>query len=192
MSLIKIQHKFLKHEIHPNTEILIIGTFNPCHECNKDNDFFYSSPNNRNRLWKLLPFAFGESDLRHATVEEKLTFSRNKHIDFIDIIQEVEVDEEEACNRNDAYIDKRVTQWRDVDFELKKLPSLKRACFTRKTFDKHVQRIGEKVERLQKSIGKPFHLMHTPAWFPPKDEPKLWTRFLLGGLDNESGGDGYS
>ena len=38
--LVAIKHKFLDHKIGPETETLVIGTFNPGHECNKAVDFF--------------------------------------------------------------------------------------------------------------------------------------------------------
>jgi G:T/U-mismatch repair DNA glycosylase len=180
MSTVKIKHKFLNHEIDPQAEMLIIGTFNPGHECNKDNEFFYDSTGNR--LWKLLPNAFGEEDLRKSTRDQKLKFSRDKRIDFIDIIEEIEVEEEHACKREDKYIDGKVTQWRNVSGELQKLSSLKRACFTRSTF-KDVHNIKEEVYKLNKYLETrklQLWLMRTPAWYPHKDEQSLWINFLFG------------
>lgn len=52
----RVRHKFLNSwGIHPMTETLVVGTFNP--ETSND-DFFYGS--GRNYLWKILPLAFGE------------------------------------------------------------------------------------------------------------------------------------
>ena len=160
--------------------MLIIGTFNPGHECNKDNEFFYDSPGNR--LWKLLPNVFGEQDLRNSTRDQKLKFSRDKRIDFIDIIEEVEVEEEQACNRADKYIDGKVTQWRNVSDQLQKLSSLNRVCFTRSTL-KDVRNIKAQVDKLSKYLESrklQLRLIRTPAWIPHKDEQSLWTNFIYG------------
>lgn len=54
-----IGHKFIDHQLNPNTMVLIVGTFNP-NVNNNEADFFYGR--NRNYLWRLLPIAFGQND----------------------------------------------------------------------------------------------------------------------------------
>ena len=59
----RIKHLLLDYKINPETETLIIGTFNPDTPEN-DADFFYGR--SRNFLWKMLPTAFEEEDLKKA------------------------------------------------------------------------------------------------------------------------------
>ena len=84
-----LQHKFLSHQINPLTETLIIGTFNPMGSENKA-EFFYGR--GHNFLWRLLPNAFNEPDLKRKPIEEKLAFIKKFKIDFIDLIAEVDVE----------------------------------------------------------------------------------------------------
>lgn len=126
-----VKHKFLCHEIDLGTEILIVGTFNPGVSDNAAN-FFYGGE--KNQLWSLLPAIYGESDLKKSSKEEKIRFAKGKNIDFIDLISEVRVDQGKELSREDKYIGKQEIKWRDVIGELEKLPKLKRACFTRRSF----------------------------------------------------------
>ncbi len=171
--LVRIEHGFLQHPIDRNAETVIIGTFNPGRLCGIE--FFYSGP--RNRIWRLLPTAFGEPDLRKASPETKIEFSRCKLISFIDIISEVEVEEDKRCCRDDKYIDCRVRRWRNVISELQNLPFVKRVCFTRKTFN-DVPHIRKKVENIKEHFGPKFRLMSTPTRTPHQTEQEAWTKFL--------------
>jgi len=67
----EIKHKFSGHKIQKDTEILIIGTFNPDTEGN-DAEFFYGR--SRNYLWKILPLCIGNEDLKGKPFDEKLRF----------------------------------------------------------------------------------------------------------------------
>ena len=100
----KIKHRFINHKINPQTEILVIGTFNPDTDKNKA-DFFYGRP--RNFLWTLISTSFGKTSLKGKSKEEKLQFIELFKIDFIDLISEVEV--EEVANYNDHYLDDKVS-----------------------------------------------------------------------------------
>jgi hypothetical protein len=127
-----IPHKFLDHSIGRSTETLIIGTFNPA----LDNDqnpatFFYSRP--RNFLWKLLPSAYGEADLRGSSVDGKITFIRQKKIDFIDLVAQIDA-ATDKISYGDEFVEKHFTQWRDLDHEIDRLTNLRRVGFTRCTF----------------------------------------------------------
>jgi G:T/U-mismatch repair DNA glycosylase len=62
-----IRHRLLEHEINPETETLVIGTFNPDTTDNKA-DFFYGR--GRNYLWSLLSSAFGSDDLKKKSKNE--------------------------------------------------------------------------------------------------------------------------
>lgn len=66
--MITVQHRFLDHQINPDTETLIIGTFNP-DAADNNADFFYGR--SRNYLWRLLPLAYGETDLKEHLNKKK-------------------------------------------------------------------------------------------------------------------------
>lgn len=177
--MINIKHKFLDHTINPKTEILIIGTFNQNTEGNEA-DFFYGRV--RNHLWNLLPRAYNEKDLKGAAKQEKLDFIEKHRIDFIDLIAKVKVDEGQEDNVNDHYIDHRVDEWRDVISEMKKLPTLKKVCLTRKSFA-DVPNIKVKVLEIQEYCQQeniPFQILSTPARFYNLTKQAEWTSFLLG------------
>jgi G:T/U-mismatch repair DNA glycosylase len=172
-----IKHKFLNHKINPITEILIIGTFNPDTPGNGA-DFFYGR--GRNFLWKLLPLAFNEPDLKGANKEEKINFIGNYKIDLIDLISEIEVEDGQETNYNDAYIDSKVVDWRDVISEIDKLPNLKRVCFTRKTLS-GVPNMRGRIVVIQEHCSKKgvfFKALTTPARFYSQDKQKEWSDFF--------------
>ncbi|MDQ2753230.1 MAG: hypothetical protein M3R72_09440 [Bacteroidota bacterium] len=171
----KIKHRFIDHQINPETEILIVGTFNPDTEKNEA-EFFYSRP--RNFLWTLIPAAFGEDSLKGKSKEEKIEFIRQHKIDFIDLISEVEVDE--VTNYKDNYLDKKVTEWRNVVSELDKLPNLKKVCFTRKSFG-DVPNIKVRIDKIesyceQRNIS--FQFLITPSKFYSQNKQIEWSNFF--------------
>ena len=177
--MVTIKHKFLDHLINPKTEILIIGTFNQNTEGNKA-DFFYGRV--RNHLWILLPQAYNEKGLKGAAMQEKLDFIEKHRIDFIDLIAQVNVEESQEDNVKDHYIDHRVTEWRDVISEIKRLPNLKKVGLTRKSFA-DVPNIKVKVMEIQDYCQKeeiPFQILSTPARFYNLNKQAEWTDFLLG------------
>lgn len=175
-----VRHRFLDHQINQGTETLIIGTFNP-ETANNDAEFFYGR--SRNYLWRLLPTAFGENDLKGASKQEKLEFIRKHKIDLIDLIKEIEVDAGQEANFYDGYIDSKVTGWRNIIALINSLPNLKRVCFTRKTFSdipnmkKQLDAIRQHCEN--KKIS--FKELTTPARFYREDKQTEWTNFLLNG-----------
>ena len=172
-----IKHRFLSHQINPETEILIIGTFNP--ETEKDEaDFFYGRK--RNFLWKLLPVAFRNSNLKEATKQEKLSFIKQKKIDFIDLISEIEIDEGQEGNFYDDYIDKKVSKWRNVIAEIEELKNLKKILFTRKTFG-NIPNMKQQIETIQDLCFKNgifFKALTTPSRFYSEKKQMEWTKFL--------------
>lgn len=172
-----IRHRFLNHEINSNTETLIIGTFNPDADDNKA-DFFYGRE--RNFLWRLLPTAFGDDNLKDKTRTEKLDFIQRRKIDFIDLISEVTVEAGQETNYDDRYIDRQPKEWRDVIAEITKLTNLKQVAFTRKTLS-DIPKMKTKVEEIQKYCQEhqiPFQFLKTPARTYSESKQKIWTDFF--------------
>lgn len=176
--MITVQHRFLNHQINPETEMLIIGTFNP-ETPDNDAEFFYGR--SRNYLWRLLPSAFGETDLKGASKKEKLEFIKQYKINLIDLIEEIQVEEGQDANYYDGYIDNKVTRWRNIIGIIDTLPNLKRVCFTRKTFS-DIPDMKKQLDAIQKHCdnkGIPFKALTTPARFYREDKQTEWTNFLL-------------
>lgn len=172
-----IKHKFRDHPIDANTEILIIGTFNPDTE-NNPADFFYGR--NRNFLWRLLATAFNVDDLKGKSRAEKTQFIATAKIDFIDLIQEVSVEEGHETNYDDAYLDNKVLRWRDIISELQKLEKIKKVCFTRKSFS-DIPEMRNKIQQIKTYCDSnqiKFQYLTTPARFYRKDKQDEWTTFF--------------
>jgi G:T/U-mismatch repair DNA glycosylase len=172
-----VQHKFLNHTISPNTETLIIGSFNPNAEDSKA-DFFYGR--SRNFLWRLLPNAFKVDTLKGRTKKDKLSFIATHKVDFIDLMKSVKVEEGEETNYLDTYIDFRVEEWADVLAEMKALKNLKRVCFTRKTFDR-IPNMEKKILEIQQyceSANIKFTCLSTPARFYNEEKQAEWIQFI--------------
>lgn len=175
-----IKHRLLDHQINPETEILIIGTFNPDTDENKA-DFFYGR--NRNYLWKILSDIYQKQNLKNASKKEKLSFIEQEKIDFIDLIVEIEVEDGHKLNYKDDYIDSKVTQWQNVITEIEKQKNIKKICFTRKTF-KGIPNIKNQIEKVKVYSNEHniiFQFLTTPAR-PPKYYGKKtmdeWTNFF--------------
>jgi G:T/U-mismatch repair DNA glycosylase len=172
-----VKHRFLDYKIEEATETLIVGTFNP-EAKNNEADFFYSRP--RNFLWRLLPTAFGEQDLRGATAPEKIRFIKNRKIDFIDLIAEVAVEVGMESNYDDRYLDSRVAIWTDIIATLHKLQHIKRVCFTRKTLV-DIPNMRYQVGAIQQycvTNNIEFILLKTPARTYSSSKQLIWTEAL--------------
>jgi G:T/U-mismatch repair DNA glycosylase len=174
----KIKHRFIDHPISRQTEILVIGTFNPDTEENKA-DFFYGRQ--RNFLWTLIPVAFGETSLKGKAKNEKLQFIEHFKIGFIDLISEVEV--EEVSNYDDSYLDDKVSIWRNVIAEIENLPHIKKVCLTRKSVA-DIPKMKAKIEEIksyceEKNIT--FQYLTTPARFYRSDKQAEWSKFFNDG-----------
>lgn len=172
-----LRHRMAGYPLHPATEILILGTFNPDTPGNTA-DFFYGR--SRNYLWRLLPTAFGAPDLKGKSKEEKITFLHQYHIGFADLIAAVQVATGNETNYLDDYIDSRVVEWTDVVALLKKLKRLKKVLFTRKTFT-GVPRIKARLEPIKaycRTHDIYYQELITPArgYTPAKQE--AWTKAL--------------
>jgi len=171
----KIRHRFIDHVINPETETLVIGTFNPDTEENIA-DFFYGRQ--RNFLWTLIPTGFNETSLKGKTRNEKLKFIEKHRIDFVDLISEVEV--EEVANYDDGYLDSKVTENKDIISEIEKLKNLKRVCFTRKSFG-DIPNMKTRIEEIKKHCEKKeihFQFLPTPARFSNEEKQTEWTNFF--------------
>jgi len=171
----RLKHRFINHRINPNTETLIIGTFNPDTEKNEA-EFFYGRQ--RNFLWTLIPTAFNEASLKNRPKVEKLKFIEKHKIDFIDLIAEVEVDE--VANYDDGYLDDKVTEWRNVISEIGKLANLKRVCLTRKSFG-DIPNMKTKVDEIKNYCEEkkiPFQFLTTPARFYGQAKQTEWSNFF--------------
>lgn len=176
--IVKIAHKFLNHNIDPNTETLVIGTFNPDAK-NNEADFFYGR--SRNYLWKILSTTYKEENLKGVPKTEKLTFIKKNNIDFVDLIEEVGVKEGEEENYFDGYIDDKVTKWKDVKLIINNLNNLKRVCFTRKTFSE-IPNMKPHIEAIEQHCHHkriPFKLLTTPSRYYNEDKQIEWSKFLL-------------
>jgi|SRR5687768_11466583 len=175
-----VKHRFLDHQINPDTETLIVGTFNP-EAANNYAEFFYGR--SRNYLWRLLPTAFNENDLKGASKSEKLEFIRKYKIDLIDLIEEINVDEGQEANYYDGYIDNKVTRWNNTIAVIDSLQNLKRVCFTRKSFS-DIPNMKKQLEAIQQRCNNKqilFKALTTPARFYNEDKQTEWTSFLLDG-----------
>jgi G:T/U-mismatch repair DNA glycosylase len=173
-----IRHRFIDHKINPQTETLIVGTFNP-ETSDNEADFFYGRQ--RNFLWTLIPTAFGDSNLKGKPKTEKINFIQKRKIDFIDLVSEVKVDE--VSNYYDGYLDSRVSEWRNVISEIEKLSNIKRVCFTRKSFS-DIPEMKTKIENVGQFCAERkihFQYLTTPARFYRADKQTEWTNFLNNG-----------
>lgn len=185
MTLVK--HKFRDHQIQTDSEILIIGTFNP--DTPKNNaDFFYSRKVKRsNELWALLPTAIlgrPENLVGLARVQEKKKFMKDQKLDFIDVIDQIEIPAGSENNVKDSFLDKHMPvggTWRDVIGKMKELPKLKMVCFTRKGFQ-DIPNIKKKIEEIEGYCNQreiKFGRLVTPSpLYRNNDKQKEWTNFF--------------
>ena len=172
-----IKHRFLDHKVNSLTEILILGTFNPDTE-NNEAEIFYGR--SRNFLWKILSVAFGHSDLKNNSREQKLDFMTAHKIDFIDLIAEIEVDAGDETNYRDDFIDNKVRKWKDVLDEIKDLPHLKKIIFTRKTFI-GIPNIAAQLNPIVdycNMAGIEFQALLSPTRGYTEKKQETWTYYL--------------
>jgi G:T/U-mismatch repair DNA glycosylase len=170
-------HKFKDHIIHVDTETLIIGTFNP-NALGNSAEFFYGR--SRNNLWKLLPIAFYRENLKDKSIDGKIEFSKANKIDFTDLISSVTVEKGQEINYDDHYLDSRVREWTDIISIIDNLKSIKRVCFTRKSFS-GIPRMKERILEIEnycklKSIE--FGYLVTPARFYSAEKQAVWNEFF--------------
>ncbi|MGV3630823.1 MAG: hypothetical protein ACO1O6_06440 [Bacteroidota bacterium] len=174
---VTVKHRFYFKTIDPSTEILVIGTFSPEHEDNPADSFYGRI---RNHFWRLITAAFDKPSLKGKSKEEKLRFTRKYRIDFIDLIRELKVETGHECNYNDDYIDNKVTEWFDVVGEISRLSSLRKVCFTRKSFSQvpNLRKKISEVEELCNKLGVEFKYLTTPSRFYSKAKEEEWRQFF--------------
>ena len=169
-----INHVCADHVIHPRTETLIVGTFNPKMPGNCA-EFFYGRP--RNSMWTILARAYGVEDLKKKSKVEKLDFLHTYRVDFVDLISEVG---EPPQNFEDRALEKLSNiRWNDVINEIAKLSFLKRVCISRKGFQ-DVPEIRKRVKMIELFLADRriiFRCLHTPARAYKRAWPE-WSGFL--------------
>lgn len=167
-----ILHKYRDHQVNIETQILLLGTFNP--DSADSPDFFYGRQ--RNFLWHLLPQCWNSASLKEASLFSKQQFMAKYKIDFADLIHSLEVPEGEEDNIDDDFIDSHVQQWKDIVALMETLPSLKEVYFTRKTFNgipnmrTRVNIIAEYCKQNNIRICK----LETPARFHSPEKQQQW------------------
>lgn len=160
----RIKHKFLPRQLNPDTEILIVGTFNPDVSKNSAN-FFYSR--GHTSFWELMSAIFGEKCLRYSEKQEKEAFIKRHKIDFADLIEEIDIDSQDLSSYKDITLDENLNaaKCKNLPQEISHLNKLKKVGFTRSTFQ-HIPNIQKKVtdlERWCKNKGIEFRCLTTPA-----------------------------
>lgn len=176
--MILVKHRSRNHEINPETEILIIGTFNPDTEKNQA-DFFYGR--RQNFLWRLLSRAFHYYDLKGHNKEDKLHFMYKNGIDFTDLIEEVLVDQGKEANYDDVYLDSSVARWTDVIRQMKALKKLRKVCFTRRSFG-GIPNMKSRIDEIGTYCREnhiQFQCLTTPSRFYREDKQAEWTKFFV-------------
>lgn len=177
-----MKHKFLSRKLNPETEILIVGTFNPGINENRTN-FFYSR--GHTSFWELMSAIFGEKCLRYSEKQEKEDFIKRHKIDFADLIEEIDITVQDLSSYKDITLDENLNaaKCKNLPQELSHLNKLKKVCFTRKTFQ-HIPNIRKKVEELErwcKNKGIEFRRLTTPANYGKVDAEKRfeeWKAFF--------------
>jgi G:T/U-mismatch repair DNA glycosylase len=172
-----VSHKFSHHKPRLDTEILILGTFNP--NVPEGPDFFYGRP--RNFLWSLLPGVWGLESLKEAGLKTKKEFLNLYLIDFVDLIDSLEVAEGEESNVDDDFIDGHVLKWKEINQIIETLPNLKAVYFTRKTFN-GIPQMKAKIliiEQYCRLKGIRFCKLETPSRFTSAEKQQMWIDTIL-------------
>jgi G:T/U-mismatch repair DNA glycosylase len=172
-----ILHKFRNHQVIQETEILILGSFNP--DIPDGPTFFYGR--HKNNLWQLLPGCWIIPSLRYSPLHDKKAFMVKYKIDFADLIASVDVEEGQHANFLDTYIDPRVETWKNIIELITQLPKLKAVYFTRKTFG-GIPNIHNKIIEIInhcQQVGIRFCLLETPARFVNADKQQQWISTII-------------
>lgn len=172
----KIMHKFYDECIKDflDSEILIIGTFNPNIQ-NNEADFFYGR--NRNYFWNLLPRLWNEENLKDKDIEQKKKFLLDKKIVITDLILCVEMNELQKDNFKDDNL-LNVEEWNTNNI-IKNLKSsnIKQVFFTRKTFNKSTNFIKTEIDKIRilcELMNIKFEFLITPSRFSSERKFQEW------------------
>ena len=179
-----MKHKFLNNEIPPDTEILVVGTFNPEIPGNAAN-FFYSR--GQNVFWELMSAILEEKCVRYESKNEKKAFIKRHKIAFADLIEEINLDEKEASTYSDRFLDKHLNTatCKDIAGEIARLKHLKKVCFTRSSCG-GIPNIKKKIDEIaaqckNKEHPKRFACLPTPAncrRIDPQKRFAVWKEFF--------------
>ena len=171
----RIKHKFLPRQLNPETEILIVGTFNPGINENRAN-FFYSR--GHTSFWELMSVIFGEKCLRYSEEEEKEDFIKRHKIDFADLIEEIDIAAQYLSSYKDITLDENwnAAKCKNIPQEISHLNKLKKVCFTRKTFQ-HIPNIRKKWRNW--SVGVKTMKLNLGVYPRPQTTQRLMPRSAL-------------
>jgi len=173
-----VKHKFRNHMVSKETKILILGTFHP--DIATDADFFYGRP--RNYLWRILPGCFKQPDLKNSELNKKLSFMKNYHIDFMDLICCLDIPEEgDMFNYNDSFIDRYINKYNDLTHIISELQNLTAVYFTRITFN-NIPNIKNEILLIQKYCSKEkirFDFLHTPSRHGNQKKINSWVNVII-------------
>lgn len=166
------KHKFHAHQVHPQTRILIIGTFEA--DQTHAGDFFYGRQ--RSFLWHLLPICYGLPSLKEASLTQKQQFIQRYHIDFADVIESLEIEEDEDLLMEDEFIDQHIHAYKDVIGLINTLPQLEAVYFTRKTFNgiPNTKKGVSAIADYCKEKGIRFCKLDTPARHFSDEKQQQW------------------
>lgn len=101
-------------------------------------------------------------------------------IDFVDLINYVEIEEGQENNYNDNYIDGIVVEWNDIIAKLDALPHLLKVAFTRSTFH-GIPNIQERIQEIQnycQNRNIDFTCLITPARYYNQNKQDIWNIFF--------------
>lgn len=169
----RVKHKFL--ELYPlqGKKIVIIGTFNPDVECN-DAEFFYGRT--RNFFWRLLPEVFGKESLK-GDVKKQKEFLKEHDIELSDLILIVEMSQKNICSYGDDKLTNVITYNTDNIIKSLSKGRTKEVYFTRKSFDKSVQKIRDEIYKIKEFCeqnGIKFRFLPTPSRFYSQKKLEEW------------------
>jgi hypothetical protein len=172
-----IKNKFRDHEVSMSTEILILGTFNP--DTPDAPDFFFGR--SRNYLWHMLPKCFGLAPLKDAPLSKKREFMAAHHLDFADLIEELEYEGEDDQYADEDLYDSHVHLWKDVIHLIDTLPHLKAVYFTRKTFN-GIPNMRQEMKRISAhclSKGIRICKLDTPSRHYSEEKQQQWIDTMI-------------
>ncbi len=121
--MVGIGRKYMKRFEHPfspiideNSKVLLLGTFPSLDSFS--NNFYYG--HKKNQFWKILKDIF---NVKLESIEDKKSFLTSYHIALWDVIK--------SCTRkNSSDANLKDIELNDIDFLLKKYPSIKAIGFT--------------------------------------------------------------
>ena len=171
--MITVKHKFRDFQNKLDINILILGTFNPDIARN-DAIFFYGR--SKNYLWNLLPKVFGYSELKHSSYTERLSFIEENRIGFVDLIEEIYIENDQKISYSDNELDKAKIKWNNFESFIKNYPEIKKVYFTRKTFNgiPNMENQIELIKEICHSRNIEFFMLPTPARYENQEKLNQW------------------